>query len=924
MVGQSRSVFKGTAMLSDLYIRFRSLFRRTAVNGELDDELRFHLEMQTAKYVEAGLTPEEARRQARLEFGGFEQVRGECHDARGVSFAETIAQDVRFGLRMLRKSPVFTAAVIATLALGIGANTAIFSLVNAILLRSMPVRNPDELVVLQWEARTWATHIGTSSFGDCGREESANRYSGCSLSYPMFKEIAARKDLFSNAMAFAGPSQMDLSGNGPASVAQGELVSGGYFETLGVGAALGRTLQPEDEKPGAAAVAVLDYGYWQRAFGGSVGVVGRTIRLNTVMVTIVGVAEPGFTSLTPGKTVELWVPLTQIGPLGLPWGDHGSESGWWLAIVGRLQPGVSRAQAEAAANAWFVHAVMHSGQPLWQNRDDPRLELLPADKGLIGIRSQFGEPLILLMAAVGIVLLIACANVAGLMLARGAAREKEMAVRLAVGAGRGRVMRQLLTESLLLSFVGAALGVLLAYVGATGLAAFLSESAPFPLRIDLHPNAPVLFFTLGVAVLTGIGFGLAPAFRGARANVATELKGSSSTNTAARNGNGRRFGLGSGLVVLQVALSMVVLTGAGLLLRTLDKLHHIDPGFDTRNVLLFSIEPGLAGYKGERIPQLYANLQNRLAALPGVANASYSSDALLDGGLWTRSVHVQGQSDKSTVETQMLAVGPKFFATMKIPLLVGRILNEADMDGTQRAALVNQEFVRKFVGGRNPIGLHFGGTDAKDSPWEIVGVVGDTKYATLRAAGAPTAYVPLRDGGATFALRTTTAAAALIPAVRDVVNETDTNLPLFKMRTQVETIDRLLFNERLVARLFGLFGGMGLVLACIGLYGLLSYEVTLRTREIGIRTALGAQRSDVWLLVLRQGALLVALGGAAGVGISLVVTRLLDSLLYRVQPTDLTTFVWVTALLATVGVIACLLPARRATLVDPMVALRCE
>jgi predicted permease len=911
-------------MLSDLYIRFRSLFRRTAVDDELDDELRFHLEMQTAKYVQAGLPREKARRQARLEFGGLDQVRGECQEARGVTFAETIAQDVRFGLRMLRKSPAFTGAVIATLALGIGANTAIFSLVNAVLLRSMPVRNPDELVVLQWEAHTWPNHVGTSSYGDCRHEETANGHSDCSLSYPMFKYIAGRKDLFSNAMAFAGPSQMDLSGNGPASVAQGELVSGGYFETLGVGAALGRTLQPEDEKPGAAPVAVLDYGYWQRAFGGSVDVVGRTIRLNTVVVTIVGVADPGFTNLTPGKTVELWVPLTEIGPLGLRWGGSGSESGWWLAVVGRLQPGVSRMQAEAAANAWFVNEVMHGGQPLWQKRDDPRLELLPAEKGLVGVRSQFGEPLILLMAAVGIVLLIACANVAGLMLARGAAREKEMAVRLAVGAGRGRVMRQLLTESLLLSFVGAALGVLLAYVGATGLAAFLSENAYSPLRIELHPNAPVLFFTLGMALLTGIGFGLAPAFRGARANVATELKGSSSTNTAARNGNGRRFGLGSGLVVLQVALSMVVLTGAGLLLRTLDKLHSIDPGFDTRNVLLFSIEPELAGYKGERIPQLYANLQSRLAALPGVANASYSSGALLDGGLWRQGVHIQGQSGKSTVQAQMLAVGPNFFATMKIPLLAGRMLNEADMDTTQRAALVNQAFVRKFLDGRNPIGLQFGGTDAKDSPWEIVGVVGDTKYATLRAAEAPTAYVPLREGGATFALRTTMAAATLMPAVRDAVNKTDNNLPVFQMRTQGETIDRQLFSERLVARLFGLFGGMGLVLACIGLYGLLSYEVTLRTREIGIRTALGAQRWDVWLLVLRQGVLLVVLGGAAGVGISLAVTRLLDSLLYNVQATDLTTFFWVTALLVAVGVIACLLPARRATLVDPMVALRCE
>jgi predicted permease len=910
-------------MLSDLYIRLRSLFHRGVVDEELDEELGFHLEQQTAKYVQAGLTPEEARRRARLEFGGFEQVRGDCREARGVTFAETIAQDVRFGLRVLRKSPGFSAVVVLTLALGIGANTAIFSLLNAVLLRSLPVRNPDELVVLHWEAHTWPNYVGTSSYGDCGREETEGKYGDCSLSYPMFKEIAGRRELFSSAMAFAGPSPMDLSGNGPASIAQGELVSGSYFETLGVRAALGRTLEPEDEKPGAAPVAVLDYGYWQRAFGGVAGVVGRTIRLNNLVVTIVGVADPGFTRLTPGKSINLWVPLTEIVPLGLRWGGHGSETGWWLTVVGRLQPGVSRAHAQAAASAWFVNEAMHAAKPLWKNTDDPRLTLLPAQKGLVGIRGQFGQPLILLMAAVGIVLLIACANVAGLMLARGAAREKEMAVRLAVGAGKRRVIRQLLTESLLLSFAGTALGVLLAYVGATGLAAFFSENADSPLQIDLHPNAAVLLFAMSVAVLTGIGFGLAPAFRGARANVATELKGSSA-NTAVTRLGGARFGLGSWLVVLQVALSMVVLTGAGLLLRTLDKLHSIDPGFDTRNVLLFSIEPEPAGYKGERISELYAELQRRLAALPGVMNVSFSSEALLDGGLSTEGVRIEGRSDKSKVETQMLSVGPDFFATMRIPVMVGRMLGEADMGPTQQAALVNRAFVRKFVGTRNPIGLHFGGNDPKDPQWEIVGVVGDTKYATLRAQEAPTAYLPLTEGGATFELRTAAVPSVLMPAVRDVVNKTDSNLPVVRMRTQSETIDRMLFNERLVARLFGLFGALGLVLACMGLYGLLSYEVARRTREIGIRTALGAQRWGLWLLVLRQGVVLVVVGGAAGVVGAMAVTRLLDSLLYNVRPIDPTTFAAVAAMLVAVGVIACLLPARRAMRVDPMVALRCE
>jgi predicted permease len=528
----------------------------------------------------------------------------------------------------------------------------------------------------------------------------------------------------------------------------------------------------------------------------------------------------------------------------------------------------------------------------------------------------------LLMAAVGIVLLIACANVAGLMLSRNAAREREMAVRLAVGAGRRRVIRQLLTESLLLSLVGAALGALVAYVGATGLAAFFSSNAYSPLRLDLEPNWLVLLFAVCVAILTAIGFGLAPALRGAGANVATELKGNTASATGHRTAY--RLGLGKWLVVMQVALSMVVLAGAGLLLRTLNKLHSIDPGFDTRNILLFSINPELAGYSKKQISGLYANLQTRLAALPGVANASYSSHAILDGGLSTEDVRVEGHADKNTVESQMLSVGPDYFETMKIAVVDGRVLTESDMSSTQLVAVVNREFVRKFAGGRNPIGLHFGGTDPKDPQWQIIGVVGDTKYESLRGAKGPTAYVPLTAGGATFELRTAVPQVGLMPAVRNLVHEMDNNLPIIRMSTQSDAVDRLLFNERLVARLFGLFGALGLMLACVGLYGLLSYNVTLRTREIGIRTALGAQRRDVLVLVLRQGLVLVIAGVTLGAAAATGVTRLLESLLYGVRPTDPFTFALTAALMIAIGLIASSLPARRATRVDPMTALRCE
>ena len=910
-------------MLSDFYIRLRSLIRRTKVEEELDDELRFHLEHQIKKHVQAGMSPEEALRRARIEFGGLIQIKEKCREARGTTFATALAQDLRYALRILRSSPGFTAVIVVTLALGIGATTAIFTLVNAVMLRMLPVRDPQQLVVAQWWARDSPHHLSKSSFGDCsqqGRRAVAVGW-GCSLSYPMYKEIAAKKDLFSAVAAFAGPAELDMSGNGPASIARGELVSGNYFETLGVTAYLGRVLQPEDEEPGAAAVAVLDYAYWKHAFGGSPSAIGRTVRLNNIAFIIVGVADRSFTRLTPGKGVDLWVPLDQTTALGLPWAGKLESNNWWLTVTGRLRSGVSRQRAQAAVDVLFVNGALHGEKPVWKTSDNPQLRLLPAQKALTGFRAEFGKPLRLLMAAVLLVLMIACSNVAGLMLSRGAARQREMAVRLALGSGRRRIVRQLLTESLFLSFVGAAFGALLAYWGATGLAAFISQNSYYPPEINLHPDGLVLLFAIGVTVLTGIGFGLAPALRAARANVSAELKGASTTTT--QFGNGRHFAFGRGLVVVQVALSMVVLTGAGLLIRTLSKLHSIDAGFDTRNILLFTIEPQLTGYRAKQTQNLYENLQSRLAALPGVLNVSYSSSALLDGSLRTGDVFIEGKTDRSPVETQMLSVGPDYFATMRIPLITGRLLGGVEIRNERKAAVVNQAFVRRFLNGRNPIGSQFK-EDPKGPGWEIVGVVGDTKYENLRSAEAPVVFEPLTAGGAEFALRTAVAPSNLIPAVQHVVNSVDDNLPVTRMRTQTQAIDRLLFNERLVERLLGLFGTLGLALTCIGLYGLLSFEVARRTREIGIRTALGAQRSVVWTMVVKQGLALVMIGAAAGCGAAVIVMRLLTGLLYDVPPTDPGTFALVAGLLLVVGVIACSIPAQRATHVDPMVALRCE
>jgi predicted permease len=842
---------------------------------------------------------------------------------------QTLWQDIRYGLRMLGKNPGFTAVAVATLALGIGANTAIFSLVNAVMMQSLPVQHPEQLVVPRWSAHNWPQNTGTSSFGDCrsqNRDRPGQNSGGCSLSYPMFKEIRAQKDLFSNVAAFAGPAELDLSGNGPASMARGELVSGDYFQTLGVRAAMGRTLGPSDEEMGAAPVVVLNYGYWQSAFGGSAAAIGKTIRLNSVAFTIVGVTDPGFTRLTPGKTLDMWLPLTQLVPLGLRWGGRSLEArNWWLTLAARLKPGTLPGQAEAALSLLFRNEVLHGDKPAMKEADDPKILLVPAQDALTGFRANFGEPLYLLMGAVGIILLIACANVAGLMLARATAREIEMAVRLAMGAGRGRVIQQLLTESVMLSLAGAALGVLVAFWGATGLAEFFASNSYHPFKLDLQPDARVLLFTIGVALLTGIGFGLAPAFRGTKVDVAPTLKENAGSLSAARNAGGKRFGLGSSLVVAQVALSMVVLIGAGLLLRTLEKVKSINPGFDTSNVLLFSVDPTLAGYKENNIQNVYDDLTRRLAALPGVVSASYSSDALLDGGLWTEDLKIEGQKGNDTVEVQMLAVGPEFFETMRISLVAGRTMGAADMRSKQNVALVNQAFVRKYLESRNPLGLHFGGGDPGEKlDKEIIGVVADTKYDDMRKTDEPTAYVALKNGELTFALRTAGAPGALIPGVRKTVNEVDSNLPVISVRTQTQTIERLLFNERLVARLSSLFGLLGLLLACIGLYGLLSYEVARRTREIGIRAALGAQRRDVLQMVLRQGLVLIVVGLVVGVLAAYGATRFLQTLLFGVRATDPLTFAAVCGLLVAVGVLACYIPARRATRVDPMVALRYE
>ena len=891
-----------------------------------------------------------------------------------------LLQDIRYGFRMLAKSPGFAAVAILTLALGIGANTAIFSMIDAVLMRSLPVQDAQSLVVLKWSANKAPDIHGSSSYGDCTQQRERNGpSSSCSFSEPFFHDVASKVSAFSNVAAFANTGPLDLSGNGTASVLRAIGVSGEFFPVLGVRPAAGRLIEPSDDLVSAQPVVVLNYGYWKTQFGGSLSAIGKTVRLNNVPFTVIGVADARFDSLSPGRVYDVWVPLSVLPQLSpQPWEKARATDvySWWLVIVGRLKPGVSRGQAQAEVSTLFRNEMLHGAKPLSKAEDDPKVAALPAQSGLTGSTTQISTELYVLMMAVGIVLLIACANVAGLLLSRATARQKEIAVRLALGAGRGRIVRQLLTESILLSTIGGALGILFAVWGTKAIVSLMASNSDRPFGFSPGIDGRVLAFTFAAAVGTGVIFGLAPAFRGTRVDLTPALKEGSGSSVAEGRAGGKWFTLGNGLVVAQVALAVVVLVGAGLLVRTLQNLRNVDAGFDTRNLLTFNLDPALIGYKTPQIDGFYRNLQERIAAMPGVESVSYSNMTLLSGSLWSTGFHLAGTPKDQDSDADYLPVGANFFSTMHMRLLAGRNFNSADFAGAEvaeekeqeRAAaasakeagianpsaaatavsagakatdsaaneapvpvIVNKTFVQKYFSKVNPLGQHFGEREADPakgdwaSPgWMIVGVVSDAKYQDLRSAIEPTMYVPSSGGNTAFQVRTSANPTAMTAAIRSAVSQMDSNLPIFNVHTQTQLIDQLLFQERLIARLSGFFGVLALVLACIGLYGLLSYEVARRTREIGIRMALGAQAGDVLRLVVGQGIILAMAGAAVGIGVAVGVTRYLKAMLYNVHANDPATMIAVAVLLAMVALAACYIPARRATRVDPMVALRYE
>jgi predicted permease len=923
-------------MLSDLLYRFRGLFRRTAVENELNDELRFHFDRLVERHIQAGLPPEEAQRRVRLQFGGVDQIREECRDARGTQFVEALTQDFRFNLHMLRKSPGFTAIAVLTLALGIGANTAIFSVLESVLLRSLPVRHPQQLVVL-----TDPDQHGVN-FGSQSGPRSQ-------LAYSEFEYLRDHNEVFSGMFA-ADSSLQELEVTLGDSVTRGgekqqariKLVSGGYFITRGLQPAAGRFFGTEvDRARGDSPIAVVSYPFWKQRYNLNPSILGMRIKVHNTSFEVIGVAPPGFFGETVGELPDVWVPMTMQGAV-YPGMDYLSPSPQgiineyeWLQVLGRLKPGISLAQANAAMNVQFTRALTTAAgnrmtEEQRQGNFGQHLELQPGGRGASTLRSGFGKPLQFLMALVALVLLIACANVANLLLARGAARQKEFAMRLAVGAGRYRLIRQLLTESLLLAMLGAAAGLLLAYWADRLLLRMVSNGGAASVPLDIHPDLRVLAFTLGVTVLTAILFGLIPSLLLTRLDLSPILK--STSQNLKSDSRGSRLPAGKVLVVAQVAVSLILLVAAGMFVHSLTKLSEVHLGYNRENLILFRVDAAATGFTGPEKVRLYQNLLERIAALPGVRGVAASGNGLFLHSESGDPIWVEGYNAKpgETLNTRMDHVGPHYFSTVGIPILMGREIDAEDSGTGLRAAVINQSFAQRFFPNTNPIGKRVRDTyPGNPTDAEVVGVVADAKYNNLREKSVERLYVPLfnpmwEQNRPAFEVRTFADPASVSDSIHKAVQAVNPSIPPIEIRTMSGLVDDSVQTDRFIKQLSEAFGILAMVLAAIGLYGVMAYTVARRTREIGIRLALGAEPGRIRRQVLKETLLLVLIGIPIGIPIALVGAYLVRSMLFGLGVADPYTLALATMLLIATALLAGLLPARRASQVDPMVALRYE
>jgi putative ABC transport system permease protein len=900
-------------MLNDLLLRMRSLFRRKIVEAEMDEELRFHFENHVAKLIRSGLTPAEAKRRARLEFGGMEQMKEEYRDSRGVSFIETVLQDIRYGLRILGRTPVITSVAIVSLALGIGANTAIFSMMDAVMLRLLPVRNPEELV----QVRIRTLQSGTQTGGY--------------FTNPLWEQLRDRQDVFSNAFAWS-ENRFDLAQGGAVQYANGLWVSGGAFETLGLQPVVGRLLSAADDQRGCAGAAVISYAFWQDRYGGTESAIGSNLALDGHVFPIIGVAPRGFYGLMVGTKFDVAIPICTVQVFGKDSRSEG-RSTWWLEIMGRLKPETAPQQLKVRLEM-LSHQVFAAAMPLdWGQTEQQEflrrvLVGVPAPTGPSYLRQQMERPLYVLMAVVGLVLLIACANIASLMLARGTAREKEMATRRALGASRARLIRQLLTECILLSLAGALMGMLFARWGNEVLLRYISTDRE-TVFFDLSLNIRVLMFTAAVAVLTGILFGVLPAFRSTRVSLTSAMKGSRAVESDTR----LRFRPGMWMVASQIALSLVLMVSAGLFLRSLAKLATLDIGFDRNNVLLANTNLKAAKVAPERRLEIYDEIEALLQHLPGVISVGRSWRTPVTGYEWNEYVSVDSPSapkgDDSLVYFNHVSSG--YFATLHTPLLAGRDFQASDTKTAPGVAVVNETMARKFFPSANPVGKTFrvlNGQTAAGPTFQVVGLVKDSKYESLREATFPQAFFPIsqipgNDDSEYFEIRTATRPESLIAAVQNSVAQVNKGISL-EFGTLAKRVDDSLVQERLLATLSAFFGGLALLLAMIGLFGALSYLVTQRQVEFGIRMALGAMPASILRLVLREVATVLLVGVAAGLCLALATVHVLESLLFGMSARDSVTLFTATLVLAAAAFAAGYLPARRAMRIDPMDALRYE
>lgn len=879
--------------LNTLLARFRALVRRDAVLEDIDEELRSHIEMETEANLEEGMSKDEARRQAAKSFGNISSIRDLAYEVRGGGFMETLWQDLRYSARTLLKHPGFAIIAVLTLGLGIGANTAIFSIVNAVLLRPFPYHAPQQLVI-----------PGETLTGTRG---------GTSLSYPNFADWKDDRKVFAGASAVRSNENFNLTGSGEPERLQGRLVSAGFLSLLGIKPFLGRDILADDDRPSATPTAILSYGLWSRRFASDQSIVGKQVTLNNQSYTVIGVTPQDFQY---GLDADVTIP---IGLQAERFKGRGTDPG--INAVARLKPDVSLPQAEAELNAFYARLE----QQYPDTNASRRVYLTPLHESFVG---NVRQPLLILLGAVGLVLLIACANVANLLLVRSSTRRREISVRVALGASRGRIIRQLLTESVLLAAIGGLLGVLLAHWGTSFIAYQLPEGIP---RLDqAYVDWRVLGFTLAVSLITGLLFGLAPALQASRLNLTEALK------EGDRGSSGVRQRLRSVLVISEVALTLTLLVGAGLLIQSFRRVLQVDPGFEPQNLLTMQVS--VNNPDGRQVANFFQQLQENVRRLPGVKSVAVSNGLPL--GVANNPIFVivgrplpeKGKAPGAT----RYSVSPDYFQTMGIELLKGRVFNEYDKPDTPSVVIIDEALAQQHFQNEDPIGKHLSQSPTGTPSHEIVGVVRHVEHNNLeeQATRRPQVYlsfnqIPVdRLPGSTRRInlltRTDVEPTSLAPAVRAEIAALNKDQPIFNVRTMDQIVSQSVAPRRFSMLLLTVFAVVALMLASIGIYGIMSYSVTQRTREIGLRMTLGAQRGNVLRMVIGQGMKLALVGVVMGLIASLALTRTMKTLLFGVSPTDPLTFLAIALLLALVALLACWVPARRATKVDPMVALRYE